>query len=317
MPSRAVVILANDKVHDWLAACLASLRTVSPQIPCLILPFDNQLVRTEKLAARYGARIVQSPHLETLQALGATFCPGSTTAQHVFRKLAVFSLGIDTALFIDADIVVLKPVEQIFHAFEESNYDFLFADSDVERVYSDAGYREMMVQQFAAKGANTGFWVARGGLFPPAQIERLAEAAQMVKCHFDPRTMEQPFLNYCLDVTQARYGHLSLVIRDFPRCSWGALQALRRGNEWCCSNQYNEASTPLHMMHWAGLGMGWQMPNRTIFVEALCSDRGRLGTLTLQMVWLLDHLRGLLVANLGRTRIKRALRSINGPSSPR
>ena len=60
MPSRAVVILANDKVHDWLAACLASLRTVSPQIPCLILPFDSQLVRTEKLAARYGARIVQS-----------------------------------------------------------------------------------------------------------------------------------------------------------------------------------------------------------------------------------------------------------------
>lgn len=310
MPSRAVVILANDNVYDWLAACLASLRKVSPEIPCLILPFDERLVRTAKLAARYGARIVQSPHFEQLQRFGVSFCSGSTTAQHVFRKLAVFLLGVDTVLFVDADIVVLKPVETIFEAFEGSGYDFLFADSDVDRVYADAGYRERMVSDFAAKGANTGFWVARGDLFSLPELERLVDVAQAVKGHFDPRTMEQPFLNYCLDVTRARYDHLSLVLKDFPTCSWGALQARRCGQQWCCSEQYNIASVPLSMMHWAGLGMGWQMPNRAVFLEALRADRGRLGLVPLRAAWFLDYCRGLLAVNFGRTRIKTALGSL-------
>lgn len=315
MPSRAVVILANDKVYDWLAACLASLRSVSPEIPCLILPFDNRLRRTGKLAARHGASLVRPPQLERLQALGDRFCPTSRTAQHVFRKLAVFLVGIDTVLFVDADIVLLKPVEPIFDAIEDSEYDFLFADSDVERVYSDAGYRQKMVHDFAAKGANTGFWAARGGLFTLADFERLADSAEQVKCHFDPRTMEQPFLNYCLDVTQARYDHLSRVIKDFPKCSWAALPARRCGKEWFCSEQYNDSSVPLHMMHWAGLGMGWEMPNRSIFLAALRSDRGRVGALPLQLVWLLDRLRSRLAAGLGRSRIRRALSLMLGRGS--
>ena len=221
------------------------------------------------IVKRYDAVIVEPPHLEDLQAIGGLFCPDRPVAQRVFRKLSAFFVGVDEVLFCDADVVFLKPVEAIFDAFGASGMDLLYADSDINQVYTEASFQRRMIQDYGAEGINTGFWIARGDLFSFEDFQALANQAQTVKHCFNPVTMEQPLLNYCLDVTRTPYGHLSLALERFPRCSWGMLEAHKRDGQWYCSEQYNTGSTPLYMLHWAGSGYSWGMTNRRIFLEAL------------------------------------------------
>src|SRR3569832_362793 len=89
------------------------------------------------------------------------------------------------------------------------------------------------------------FWMARAGLFTRDDFFRLASQAEAVKAGFDPRTMEQPFLNWCLDVSSVPYAHMSAAIPGFPRCSWGDLPARLVDGTWHCSSQINGTETPL------------------------------------------------------------------------
>src|SRR5262245_28168758 len=299
--SRAVIILANDHVATWLTACLNSLRRHSTDILCYIIPYDDRLERVRVIVQRYDAAIVEPPYLEGLQGIAARLCPANPVAQRVFRKLAVFFVGVDEVLFSDADVVFLKPVEEIFDAFAVSGMDLLYADSDITRVYTETSFQRRMVQDYGAKGINTGFWIARGDLFSFEDFQALANQAQALKHCFDPLTMEQPFLNYCLDVTRTHYGHLSRALDGFPRCSWGALEAQDRDGQWFCSEQYNTGSSPLYMLHWAGSGYCWGMANRRIFLDALLLQRGFLSAAGIRLSWYLDHLLVRLRRMLGRT----------------
>jgi hypothetical protein len=290
--SRAVVILANDNVATWLTACLGSLRRTSRDIPCYIIPYDDRLARVRMIANRHDAVIVAPPHLQDLQAIGGLLCPAKPVAQRVFGKLSAFFLGVDEVLFSDADVVFLRPVEAIFDAFRASGMDLLYADSDMNKVYTEASFQRRMIHDYGAQGINTGFWIARGDLFSFEDFQALADQARTVKQCFDPVTMEQPFLNYCLDVTRTPYGHLSLALEGFPRCSWGALEAHERDGQWYCSEQYNTGSTPLYMLHWAGTGYSWGMTNRRVFLEALLLRRNFFAAAGTRLSWFLDHVLG-------------------------
>lgn len=309
-PSRTVIILANDNVATWLTACLSSLRANSPQLVCKMIPFDEKTDKVKAIAEEYNVQFVQGKYLRDLTELGKAFCPEDRTAQHVFRKLAAFlvSNSSESVLFSDADIVFLRPVEELFEAFEKSDYQLLYADSDITRVYADDAFAQRMVCDYDAKGINTGFWMSRGNLFSLSDFYALAERAESDKQFFDAKTMEQPFLNYCLDVTRKRYEHFSVVVKDFPRCSWGALPAVRVGNTWFCSKTINDCSVPLYMLHWAGHGYGWNMTNKEIFLGALLRKSGRLGSAMIRSNWLRAHVVDLTVARLRRTALARPLR---------
>jgi hypothetical protein len=267
-----VAILANDNVIDWLRACLRSLRGVSPDIECWIIPFDDRMRQTTRIADRQGARIVEPPGLRELQAIGSLFCPDKRIAQHVFRKIAALFLPARRILFSDADVIFLKPVEPLFAALRVDADEVLYADSDMSRVYADEEFASGMVKRFGSRGINTGFWLTRGGRFRLEEVQECARMAESIACHFDSTTMEQPFLNFLFDTSGVRAVHLSERIEGFPNCSWGALPAVVVDDVPSCVTEfegvrYNKASTPLHMMHWAGVPIDFRMPNRDLFLE--------------------------------------------------
>jgi|GEM_PF-4516425 hypothetical protein len=312
----AVVILANDHVHDWLKACLNSLRNVSPEIPCWILPFDDRLERTSRLAASMGATIVHPPMLAELTRLGADFCPQSTVAQHVFRKLAALLLPARRILFSDADIIFLRPVEPLFGALHTQAKEILYADSDIKRVYSDPDFARRMQQEHAARGINTGFWLTRGGQFSLDTIQAAAERATPYRQFFDPLTMEQPFLNFLLDTSGLRSVHFSERISGFPLCSWGVLPVVWTDGVPHCRDhhqgfQYNPEPTPLHMLHWAGVPLGWSMPNRELFLTHGLSGESPWRRRSTAMRWWLRHQSSLWGGRLRRSPQK--LRRHPGP----
>jgi hypothetical protein len=314
--SRAVVILANDNVATWLTACLNSLRRNSRDIPCYIIPFDDCLERVRTIAKRHDAVIVAPPHLQDLQAIGGLFYPTNPVAQRMFGKLSAFFVGVDEVLYSDADVVFLRPVEAIFDAFEASGMDLLYADSNINTVYAEASFQRRMMQDYGAQGINSGFWIARGDLFSFEDFRALADQAQTVKQCFD-QTGDQPFLNYCLDVTHTPYGHLSLALEGFPP-AWGGLEAHKRDGQWYCTT----GSTPLYVMHWAGTGYSsWGMTNRRIFFEALLLGRNFLAAAGIRLWWFLDHVRRQneppvkktyrrFRSKLGRTRLRQMLKSL-------
>lgn len=316
----AVVILANDHVHDWLKACLNSLRNVSPDIPCWILPFDDRLERTRQLAASMGASIIQPPMLNELTRLGADFCPDSVVAQHVFRKLAALLLPARRILFSDADIVFLQPVEPLFTALNSDASEILYADSDITRVYSDPAFARKMAHDHGARGINTGFWLIGGGRISPATIQATAERARPHRQCFDPLTMEQPFLNFLLDTSGVNSVHFSERLAGFPLCSWGVLPVVWKQQVPHCiathqGFQYNPQSTPLHLLHWAGVPLGWSMPNRELFLHYFHLQDPAWKRRRATMRWWLRHQASLWSGRLQRTpqRIRRRLRPPQAP----
>jgi hypothetical protein len=309
-PQRMVVVLANDNVATWLKACLSSLRRHSPSIPCGIIPFDDRLKLTRSLAATYNASVLDVPCLDELTSLGRSFCPDSRTGQHVFRKLAAFWAPSDSVLFSDADVVFMQPVERLFEAFEGSAYPLLFADTDMKRVYRTPHFAQRMMAECDAKGINTGFWLARRGLFSLEEFRSLAARLGEDRAHLDPTTMEQPFLNYCLDITGKRYAHFSKVLPGFPECSWGSLPASKVDGVWHCSSTSNSRQSQLFMLHWAGAALSWQMENREILLGHLLRDSSLWDCAKLRTAWWFSDAKGRCRGVLAKSLLGRAVKSV-------
>ena len=48
--TRAIAIVANDKVLDWLLPFLESYRDTNAEIPLHLIPFDDNISRTRRAA---------------------------------------------------------------------------------------------------------------------------------------------------------------------------------------------------------------------------------------------------------------------------
>lgn len=195
---KGIYCLANDKVLDWMIACLESLRVHAPEYRLVVIPFDDNIHEIAKLSHQYKFELFQDESLDKLDEIGRTFYPEDYILSHTFRKFAVFWGPLEHFLFIDSDIVVLLNLEELFKAYFLSNSDFLYNDPNMNEVYKPGIFREKMIKDYSAKGFNTGCFLSSRCLLTFEEIKELLQEATRVKEYFVPWG-EQPFLNYCID----------------------------------------------------------------------------------------------------------------------
>jgi hypothetical protein len=275
VPTRGLVCLANDHVYDFLVALAESVRRHS-DLPLAIVPFDDELRRTRRLADRLGLEIVETPDYAELDALGARFWPDRTRAPHTFRKLAAFWRTYDELFFVDADVVLLRDPAPLFAAHAERAPDAVWAFDTGEGMAYPPGPRREEMLRAGFPGISTGLLIARRGVITLEQVHRAAERALPLRDQFLD-VAEQPFLNFLLETEGIPVAKAGDVLDDVAGTTWAQAHLARRDGTWVI----DEPSWPDHgrapaALHWSGSTPSPLMPNRSLFVDYRSGGGGLL-----------------------------------------
>jgi hypothetical protein len=133
--SCAIAVLANDKVIDWLLPFLESYRATSAAIPLHIIPYNDNIRRTQRAAQIYGAHFFEG-ETTRVDALAKRLYPFFPHHRRRLRKLAALTLPCDRVIYMDVDTILFRNLEKVFAAPSLSEADFVVASPSESYVYN-------------------------------------------------------------------------------------------------------------------------------------------------------------------------------------
>jgi hypothetical protein len=254
---RGIYITANDKFTQEAIALLNSIRTYDPEIPVVLIPYDDHCdAIAQTLNERFGVTVY--PDLEFIDRLSnrlyQIFGEGFFARPNQFRKQACWFGEFDQFLYIDTDIVVFEKIADNLNYLQD--YDFICADYQHSKGIQDVfaptilesgAFSEQDVQDIF----NCGFWGSKKNLISEADLyETFAEcAAHPEYFDFSRKTSDQPIINYMiLKRIQKRFN----VVRRPGKApgNWaGSDQFVREGDRLRDPSNGNQW---LQYLHWAG-----------------------------------------------------------------
>nr|WP_290222173.1 Npun_R2821/Npun_R2822 family protein [Trichocoleus desertorum] len=254
---RGIYIIANDKVIDQAIALLNSIRVQDPEIPIVMIPYDDQYQAVAaKLNSAYGVTLYDD--LQFINRLSSklqqTFGEKFFARPNQFRKQACWFGPFDEFLYIDTDIVVFEKISNNLNYL--ADYDFICCDyqhsGGIKNVFSLKVIEEQVFSEAELKGIfNGGFWGAKKGLFSEEELyNAFAEcAAHPEYFDFSQKTSDQPIINYMILKRVQR--RLNIVQQESkgPGNWAGSSHFIIQGNQLIDS----KVNQPLQYLHWAGI----------------------------------------------------------------
>lgn len=213
-----ICTLANDRVYDQLVALLNSIEAnQGSDIPVCIYPYDDNI---EQIAAEIARRPqvqlysdrdsierwdqffrdVWDAHPNAHQRrLERGFVPYYRFGHH--RPFCAFDGPFDRFLYIDADALLMGPVDQIFEQLNHNDwvvYDFQYKDiSHVYDVNSPQLNQLFSPEQIKSSIFCSGLYASRKGIFDPAKVDELLERLRAGEAEvLYIWAADQPILNY-------------------------------------------------------------------------------------------------------------------------
>lgn len=268
---KGIYITANDKVIDHAIACLNSIRLYDPDIPIMLIPYDeNHQIIAEKLKNDYNVEVY--PDLDFIERLSKKlqeiFGGDFFARPNQFRKQACWFGPFEKFLYIDTDVVVFSKISRYLDYLD--NYDFMCYDyqhnGGIENVFSQSVIDEKVFSKEELKDIfNGGFWASRRDLMTEEGLfDTFKECANHPEYFdFSQKTSDQPIINY-------------MVLKRFSkRLNLVRLSERGPGN-WAGTNHYVRkaaklfdpvAEKPLDYLHWAGIRIEPGCPYWDIWLE--------------------------------------------------
>ncbi len=263
--SEGIVCLANDGIIDGLIALGESLRANSPNTSLTVIPFDTNLRRTRALAARLGFDIYDDPSLAEMDSLGARYWPGDEWRPHTMRKFCAFWGPYERFMFLDADIVVLRPLDPYFEAMRAQPAQFMYFTTDMTQVYEQPLGNEMIARR-ASVGFNTGLFMGRTGTVTPSMLEECLASSHSHRREFVDIN-EQTFINYVVDETELPKVDAHEAVTGVVD-AWAGMRLKRRDGGFVLADaRMPESGRPVTLIHWAGYALAPLMPYRSTFLS--------------------------------------------------
>jgi len=244
-----VYCLANDVVIEWFEAFIRSYQLQNAALPLTVIPYNTNITRLRSLQNKFRFEIMEEAQCAHYDDL-ALRSLGSSHAAGAFRKLACFFGPYDEFIFLDSDIVLMMPLQKAFEAYARSGCDFVYFDFDINAAYTP-DFAAKMISEYGTHGFNSGAFVSRKGLFQEVELESLADAAAKVRDGLTLGTVDQPYLNYIMDITRRTQAHIDSLLPELARKGYA--------REKYHFDRYTlTATTPegkkLPFVHWAGCG---------------------------------------------------------------
>ncbi|NJM85111.1 MAG: hypothetical protein HC839_02360 [Leptolyngbyaceae cyanobacterium RM2_2_21] len=126
---KGIYIVANDKVIENAIALLNSLRLHDPQLPVVLIPFNQDYGRAAAvLAEQHQVSLFPDlPFLEDFtQTIGTIFPKNFLALPNKMRKLAAWFGPLQNFLYIDTDILLFRPLAETLNYLSEA--DFICCD---------------------------------------------------------------------------------------------------------------------------------------------------------------------------------------------
>ena len=191
-----ICTLANDRVYDQLVALLNSIEAVQgASIPICVYPYDNN-------TAQIAAEIARRPNVQLYDNQDSiqqwdcfvaniwdahpTACEhwqkiGSDKYHRVgtHRRYCAFDGPFDRFVYMDADTLLMSPLEQVFAQLNQSDwvvYDFQYKDlSHVYDIKSPKLTKLFTTKQLQTEIFCSGFYASKKGIFNAQTREWLLE----------------------------------------------------------------------------------------------------------------------------------------------
>ncbi len=209
-----ICTLGNDVVFDQIVALLNSIEVnQGKDTPVCIYPYDD---RTERLAEEISRRpsvtlYDDQASIERWDNFVKSAWKTCTAAQKLWpnsyhrfgthRRYGAFDGPFDRFVYMDADTLLLKPLDRVFQQLESDDFVvFDFQHKDISHVYTTD--REILQRVFPGDRVDreifcSGFYGAKRDLFSPEEqqqaIELLKSGEEDVLYPFAP---DQTLLNY-------------------------------------------------------------------------------------------------------------------------
>ncbi|KAB2966011.1 MAG: hypothetical protein F9K18_06125 [Thermoanaerobaculia bacterium] len=266
-PRWGVYCLANDLVLDWALALFESLREFAPELPLLVIPYDERQAELGRRLAAAGRGYLEHDEIEALHRLGRRFYPDDEFAARGFRKLAAFSGPFERFFLLDSDVLALSPLAELVAAVERERPDLVHFDTDPDQVYRPGPLLDALVAAGRGRGFNAGLLIGRRGILDAARLEAtLADLGADWRDRLVPNA-EQPFLNLYADRVLLRLAHAHELVADACSTCWPAVGRIERARDsWRLreSGRWDEGWRLL-FAHWAGHRLSPAMPNREVW----------------------------------------------------
>lgn len=266
--SRGIYIVANDKVADNAIALLSSLRLYDPEIPVLLIPFNDAYSKVAStLAHLYQVECFPDlPFLEDFtQTISEIFPRDFLALPNKMRKLVAWFGPLDDFLYIDTDILVFEPISKTLDYLSQA--DFLCCDyhhkgrglKDIfsplikaQRIFSEDDLTDVF---------NSGFWGSKKGTISLEQMYDLMRECAQHREYFDfsSGTTDQPIMNFLVLKSIPKRLNITKVNPDEPG-SWAGSPHFREENHILYDHD-----RPLRYLHWAGTPMRSGGPYRQLW----------------------------------------------------
>lgn len=214
-----IYTLGNDRVFDQIVALLNSIEVqLGPDFPVRICPYDDNLDRLQ-------AEVARRPQVEIFADRAAIdrwdgicraiwdlhptardrWAAAGSSGYHRFgthRRLAAFDGPFDRFLYMDADTLLLGPIDRLLAPLDRDAdwvvYDFQYKDpSHVYATDSPALNRVFPPERVEREIFCSGLFATRRGLFPPERVESLLETLRSGDAEaLYPLAPDQTILNY-------------------------------------------------------------------------------------------------------------------------
>ncbi|PSN19197.1 methionine synthase [filamentous cyanobacterium CCP5] len=255
--TRGIYIITNDKVLDQAIACLNSIRQYDPDVPIMLIPYDDRYQEAaDYLGAHHGVSLY--PDLDFIQRLSENlqriFGAEFFARPNQFRKQACWFGPFDRFLYIDVDVVVFSAIAQVLDHLDA--HDFLCYDYQHR-----GGLRNLFTPKVLEAGVfteaeltetfNGGFWASKRGLLSEQDLyDSFREcAAHPEYFDFSEKTSDQPIINYMILKRLSRRFNLVNRPGGAPG-SWAGSRHFHQEGLQLIDPNVNQ---PLDYLHWAGI----------------------------------------------------------------
>ena len=140
-PTRGIAIVANDKVMHWLLAFLESWHATNAHLPVFLIPYDENIEVTRRVAQAYGVTFADVDSVE-LDALSKKLFPLGWNKRNRLRKLLSLTLPLDEVIYFDVDILLFQDLTPALGKLEPGTTDFIVIARTDDYVYNE-GARQL------------------------------------------------------------------------------------------------------------------------------------------------------------------------------
>jgi hypothetical protein len=242
----ATVILANDRIHDWLVAFLDSFRAHNPEMALKVLPYDGRTATLKPLAARYRFELVDYD-FTAIDRFAKRLYPFSPYHRLRLRKLAAFDIDVETIIYTDVDTIVLHDFAPLTGLLRPQVTEFIYASDSPDWVYKP-NYREIETLRDAVLFSD-GFFVTSPRFISSAKVmEAVSRDLPLFRSIKVRRGVCQPVINFAVHTLGLKLRSVAEVTGEFSNETFYMGDGITAvGGQF-----FDPDNKKMLLMHWAG-----------------------------------------------------------------